>query len=129
MSRTLEETIGSITLRPAQKVAERQQEQSAVSKPVWFSQTGKPDSEYPYAKYLPTFDPSLKLPPLELFRHVDPGHEALKLVNPRAFLDGAEVEDVTPSFGSEVDGIQLSKLDTQGRQQLGKAQDESGEHS
>lgn len=31
------------------------------------------ESAYKYARFLPTFDPSIKLPPLEPFEHVDPG--------------------------------------------------------
>lgn len=87
-------------------------------RPQWFGETGKPASEYPYKRYLPTFDAHLKLPPLTEFQHVDPGHEALKDPEPLAFLQGATIEDLTPQFGSDVEGVQLHKLDTRGRQQL-----------
>jgi sulfonate dioxygenase len=68
------------------------------------------EDEYPYKVFLPHFDPSAKLPPLEPFEHVDPGHAALKDANPRAFLADAKVGDLTPKFGAEVEGIQLHKL-------------------
>lgn len=116
MSATLVETVGSITLTPAQKQAEQRQQKSG--KPLWFSQTGKPASEYEYQRYLPVWTQE-KLPPLQPFEHTDPGHEALKHKDPQGFLSGADVEDITPNFGSEVDGIQLSKLDSVGRAQLG----------
>ena len=90
-------------------------------KPRWWSEldeaekSGKP---YPYEAYLPTFDPTLKLEPLADFEHVDPGHQALSDAEPRSFLANASIEDLTPDFGSEVEGIQLSQLDARGRQQL-----------
>jgi sulfonate dioxygenase len=70
-----------------------------------------PQADYPYKHLLPSYDQSLKLPPLEPFEHVDPGHAALNDVNPRSFLQSAEVKNLTPKFGSEVKGIQLSRLD------------------
>jgi len=77
---------------------------------------GKP---YKYAWALPTFDPNFKLPPLQPFNHVDPGHRALKLANPTAFLDKAtSVEDLTPYLGAVVEGIQLNKLTNDERDQL-----------
>lgn len=84
----------------------------------WWSETAKEGDEYPYAAYLPTFDAHLKLPPLTEFEHVDPGHKALDDPEPLAFLAGAEVENLTPQFGTEVTGVQLHKLDERGRQQL-----------
>lgn len=72
---------------------------------------GRPSADYKYQRFLPSYDKSLKLPPLEPFEHVDPGLAALKDENPRAFLENAGVRNLTPSFGSEVSGIQLSKLD------------------
>ncbi|BEJ11631.1 hypothetical protein CspHIS471_0200910 [Cutaneotrichosporon sp. HIS471] len=86
-------------------------------KPQWFSQTGRPDSEYPYKAFLPTWTAET-YPPLTEFEHVDPGLAAKDHVNPRAFLSHAEVEEITPRFGSVISGIQLTNLDTDGRQQL-----------
>ncbi|GAA5991185.1 hypothetical protein JCM10908_006576 [Rhodotorula pacifica] len=88
------------------------------SKLRWWSETAQPGDTYPYEHFLPIFDQSLRLPPLTPFKHFDPGHEALKHENPLAFLQDADVDELTPDFGSEVTGIQLSKLDNVGRQQL-----------
>lgn len=74
-----------------------------------------PPKDYKYARFLPSYDQNLKLPPLESFEHVDPGHEALKHPNPRSFLDGGKITNLTPNFGSEVEGIQLSRLDKAGK--------------
>lgn len=74
-----------------------------------------PPADYPYAKFLPSYDPGLKLPPLEPFEHVDPGHAALLDANPRSFLDGAKETSLTPKFGSEIEGIQLSQLDARAK--------------
>lgn len=78
------------------------------------------DPDVRYGHYLPTFDDATKYSPLTEFEHVDPGHAARKLSNPRSFLDGAQVSDLTPKFGSEVlgGGVQLAHLDAAGRQQL-----------
>ncbi|GAA5822222.1 hypothetical protein JCM3770_005856 [Rhodotorula araucariae] len=74
---------------------------------------------YKYAKLLPEWTTSLKLPPLEPFEHVDPGHQALKDPQPRSFLDGAAVQHLTPEFGTEVrDGVDLTKLDARERAQI-----------
>lgn len=60
-----------------------------------------------------------KYPPLEPFTHVDPGSRALNLPNPRAFLDNAtSVVDLTPHLGTEVRGVNLAELDSNGRDQL-----------
>jgi sulfonate dioxygenase len=58
------------------------------------SDTEEAVPEYKYARFLPHFDNSVKYPPLTDFEHVDPGHEALKLENPREFLQNAEVANV-----------------------------------
>jgi sulfonate dioxygenase len=88
------------------------------AKPQWFSQSGRPESEYPYKALLPIWDFETKYAPLTEFEHVDPGLKAKDLAEPRAFLAGAEVEELTPRFGSSVEGVQLNKLDDAGRQQL-----------
>lgn len=36
-------------------------------------QVAQDDSNYKYKRFLPSFDPSIHLPPLEPFEHVDPG--------------------------------------------------------
>ncbi|KAM0746944.1 TauD-domain-containing protein [Meredithblackwellia eburnea MCA 4105] len=76
------------------------------------------EDTYKYKRFLPSFDSDYKLPPLEPFEHVDPGHNALKDPSPQSFLEGATIEDLTPAFGSEVTGIQLHKLTNRERDQL-----------
>lgn len=73
------------------------------------------ETAYKYAHFLPSFDHDYKLPPLTPFEHVDPGHQALKDPEPRKFLEGAKVEQLTPKFGSEIHGVQLSALDERGQ--------------
>ncbi|GMK56195.1 hypothetical protein CspeluHIS016_0300350 [Cutaneotrichosporon spelunceum] len=87
--------------------------------PQWFSQTGRPDSEYPYQGLLPTWD-TKKYPPLTAFEHTDPGLGAKRHRDRRAFLAHAhtDIDDLTPDFGTEVSGLQLTELDTVGREQL-----------
>ncbi|OCF34185.1 hypothetical protein I316_04135 [Kwoniella heveanensis BCC8398] len=77
-----------------------------------------PPADYKYKRFLPTFDRETKYPPLEPFEHKDPGLAALKDPNPRAFLKGAVVNELTPKFGSEIEGVQLSKLDDRAKSQL-----------
>ncbi|KAF8971453.1 hypothetical protein BDZ97DRAFT_1242306 [Flammula alnicola] len=78
----------------------------------------KKEPEYRYAHLLPHFSQD-RYPPLTPFEHVDPGRRALSHPNPRAFLDGAtSVDELTPSLGTEVVGINLAELDSTGRDQL-----------
>ena len=79
---------------------------------------GTPGADYKYKRFLPFFDQGYKLGPLAPFKHVDPGHRALNDPNPRSFLDTAVVDNLTPKFGSEVSGIQLSRLDDHAKAQL-----------
>lgn len=74
-----------------------------------------PGPDYPYARFLPSYDQDYKLAPLEPFEHIDPGHAALKDANPREFLEGATEKHLSPKFGSEIEGIQLSKLDAKAK--------------
>ncbi|RDB28961.1 Alpha-ketoglutarate-dependent sulfonate dioxygenase [Hypsizygus marmoreus] len=72
---------------------------------------------YRYAHLLPHFSQD-HYPPLTPFDHVDPGRRALSHPNPRSFLDNATVVELTPSLGSEVQGVNLAKLDSDARDQL-----------
>ena len=73
---------------------------------------------YRYAHLLPHFS-QVNYDPLTPFDHVDPGVRALVHSNPRAFLYGAtKITDLTPKLGTEVIGIQLTRLDENGRDQL-----------
>lgn len=79
---------------------------------------GVPDPDYAYARLLPSYDHDFKLAPLEPFEHVDPGHAALHDADPRSFLKGASVSNLTPRFGSEVSGLQLSSLGVKDKRQV-----------
>jgi sulfonate dioxygenase len=72
--------------------------------------TGRPGPDYPYTRFLPSYDQNYKLPPLEPFDHVDPGHAALNDPEPRSFLNGSSITNLTPRFGTEVSGLQLSSF-------------------
>ncbi|KAK0506050.1 alpha-ketoglutarate-dependent sulfonate dioxygenase [Armillaria luteobubalina] len=83
------------------------------------SPNGKESQEtYKYARLLPVFVNN-QYPPLTPFDHVDPGHRALDHSNPRAFLDNAtSIVDLTPHLGTEIRGVNLATLDSDGRDQL-----------
>ena len=74
-----------------------------------------PQPQYPH--YLPTWDYSQKYPPLEPFTHIDHGKDAdpsFKDLLP----EGSTIQKLTPTIGSEVTGIQLSKLTPAAKDQL-----------
>ncbi|KAK7437388.1 hypothetical protein VKT23_018633 [Stygiomarasmius scandens] len=74
--------------------------------------------EYRYSHLLPVFS-STTYPPLTPFEHSDPAARALNHSNPRAFLDNAtNVIEITPNLGTEVHGVNLRDLDSDGRDQL-----------
>jgi sulfonate dioxygenase len=82
------------------------------------SEAEQKEGEYKYAEYMPTFVND-QYPPLTPFEHVDPAARALSHTNPRAFLDNAtKVVEITPFLGSEVLGLDLTSLDSDGRDQL-----------
>ncbi|KAL4957482.1 hypothetical protein BDW69DRAFT_200782 [Aspergillus filifer] len=76
---------------------------------------GHTTASYPH--YLPVWDHGEKYPPLEPFTHTDPGLSAdpsFKDLLP----EGSKIQKLTPSIGSEVTGVQLSKLSKEGKDQL-----------
>ncbi|TFK76760.1 TauD-domain-containing protein [Pluteus cervinus] len=76
------------------------------------------EEPYRYAHLVPHFSED-RYPPLVPFDHVDPGFRALRHPNPRSFLDNAtDVVEITPYLGTEVHGVQLTSLDSDGRDQL-----------
>ncbi|KAJ7708839.1 alpha-ketoglutarate-dependent sulfonate dioxygenase [Mycena rosella] len=85
----------------------------AVS-PLVLNGTPKKKSEgteepYRYAHLMPVYSKD-KYPPLQPFEHVDAGSRALSHPNPRAFLDSANVVELTPWLGSDVRGCNLAAL-------------------
>ena len=78
-------------------------------------------NRYRYESLLPYFALD-NYPPLTQFEHVDPGFRALAHPNPRAFLNNAtRVTDLTPNLGTEVQGLDLTQLDSTGKDQLALA--------
>jgi len=76
---------------------------------------GKTTASYPH--YLPTWNHGQKYPPLEPFVYVEHGLDAdptFKDLLP----EGSTIKKLTPSTGSEVTGVQLSKLNAAGKDQL-----------
>lgn len=78
--------------------------------------TGEKDVSYP--KYLPVWDTNLNYEPLEEFEHKDPGLRADPELSNLFKGDDVITSDITPKFGSEVKGVQLSKLDDKGKDEL-----------
>ncbi|KAL8655957.1 MAG: hypothetical protein Q9210_000554 [Variospora velana] len=70
-----------------------------------------------YLSYLPSWDPDEKHPPLEPFTHTEHGVNA-----DTSFPDllGPSVvrEDLTPTIGTVLHGVQLSQLSNAGKDQL-----------
>ncbi|KAJ5873428.1 uncharacterized protein N7473_013301 [Penicillium subrubescens] len=93
--------------------------QASTSKPkvrrIIEEEGGKSTASYPH--YLPVWDYGEKYPPLEPFTHVDHGKDAdpsFKDLLP----EGSHIQKLTPTIGSEVTGVQLSKLTAAGKDQL-----------
>jgi sulfonate dioxygenase len=98
------------------------------------------DTQYPnlrFSAYAPTFDPSQKYAPLEVFDFKDPGllaDEKLANLFPKGLPEsdedarasasqqlvkfGYSVKDLSPKFGTEVQGIQLSQLSDSAKNDL-----------
>lgn len=70
-----------------------------------------------YVNYLPTWDRTQTWGPLEPFEHKEHGKDA-DTSYPNLFPEGTQVTDLTPNIGSEVRGIQLSKLSDAGKDEL-----------
>ena len=85
---------------------------------LWPPEEEKQEVPYRYAHLLPHFSQE-HYPPLTPFEHVDPGRRALNHLNARAFLKNAtSVIEITPHLGTEVIGVNLAGLDSDGRDQL-----------
>ncbi|ROT42521.1 TauD-domain-containing protein [Sodiomyces alkalinus F11] len=72
-----------------------------------------------YPDYLPTWNPEQKYPPLEPFEHYDHGKDANPSF-PNLLPEGAQVNHLTPTTGTEVRGIQLSSLSNAGKDELAR---------
>lgn len=72
-----------------------------------------------FADFLPTWDPRQKFPPLEFFKHEDPGLRAdASFPNLLPKSGSQKVKRVTPKLGTEVRGVQLSQLNDAGKDEL-----------
>ncbi|KAB8297982.1 hypothetical protein EYC80_001757 [Monilinia laxa] len=72
-----------------------------------------------HPNYLPTWDHSQKYPPLQPFTHHEHGKDA-DTTYPDLLPNGVEVTHLTPTIGTEVQGIQISKLSSAGKDQLAR---------
>lgn len=71
-----------------------------------------------YKNYLPTWG-SERYPPLEPFQHRDHGLDADPTYQ-ELLAPGVITNDLTPTIGTEVTGVQLSKLSNAGKDQLAR---------
>lgn len=120
-----------------------------VNEAVTFSTTAVGDiaekfSNLKFPAYAPTYDPTEKFPPYEEFDFHDPGLDAdpdLKNLFPNGIPTatkdrlplaeqlvklGYSIDDLSPKFGSEVRGIQLSQLSKAEKDDLAKFVAERG---
>ncbi|KAF1808374.1 alpha-ketoglutarate-dependent taurine dioxygenase [Eremomyces bilateralis CBS 781.70] len=70
-----------------------------------------------YPHYLPVWDHGEKYPPLEPFEHIEKGKGADPTFKD-LLTEGFKLQHLTPTTGSEVSGVQLSKLSDAGKDQL-----------
>ncbi|KAJ5729606.1 uncharacterized protein N7483_004114 [Penicillium malachiteum] len=114
MAPSITETPASQIIVPVKADPRSIQEKPRVRR-IIDEEGGKTTASYP--NYLPTWDYEEKYPPLEPFNHVDHGKDA-----DSSFKDllpeGSKIQKLTPTIGSEVTGIQLSKLNSAGKDQL-----------
>lgn len=78
---------------------------------------GHAAAKYPH--YLPTWDRSQKYPPLQPFEHYEHGKDA-DTTFPNLLPEGTKITHLTPTIGTEVNGIQLSKLTNAGKDELAR---------
>ncbi|KAJ5226433.1 hypothetical protein N7468_007658 [Penicillium chermesinum] len=76
---------------------------------------GTTTASYPH--YLPTWNHGEKYEPLQPFDHYDHGKDADPSFKD-LLTEGSRIQKLTPSTGSEVTGVQLSKLSDAGKDQL-----------
>ena len=70
-----------------------------------------------YQNYLPTWNPAQRYPPLQPFTHIERGLSADKSF-PELLGPSVTWEDLTPTLGTVISGIQLSSLSDAGKDQL-----------
>ncbi|EON97604.1 putative alpha-ketoglutarate-dependent taurine dioxygenase protein [Phaeoacremonium minimum UCRPA7] len=70
-----------------------------------------------YPDYMPFYDPLEKVEDLGYFDHFDPGHRADPTF-PNLLANATKVVNLSPHVGSEIEGVQLSKLSSEGLDEL-----------
>ncbi|KAK4161556.1 putative alpha-ketoglutarate-dependent sulfonate dioxygenase [Cladorrhinum sp. PSN259] len=78
---------------------------------------GHTAAKYPH--YLPTWDRQQKFAPLQPFEHYEHGKDADTTFR-NLLPEGTTVTHLTPTIGTEVTGIQLSKLSNAGKDELAR---------
>jgi len=73
--------------------------------------------QYKYNAYLPVYDNSTVFPATESFEFTDKGTLAEKS-KPHLFTSGATITKLTPRIGTEIKGLQLSKLSDEQKNEL-----------
>ncbi|KAJ6157368.1 hypothetical protein N7470_004960 [Penicillium chermesinum] len=74
-----------------------------------------------YPHYLPVWDNETeRYPPLTIFEHYEHGKDADPSYPDLFPKDKAQIDEITPFIGSEVHGVQLSKLSNAGKDQLAR---------
>ncbi|KXJ87341.1 hypothetical protein Micbo1qcDRAFT_139416 [Microdochium bolleyi] len=79
---------------------------------------GENGATYPH--YLPTWNPEQKYPPLTPFEHIEHGKDADTSYPDLLPAGIAKTEDLTPTIGTEVRGVQLTALSDAGKDQLAR---------
>lgn len=83
-----------------------------------FSQRRKnPDGSPLYPGYMPFYDPLEKVKDVGTFEHVDPGHRADSGM-PNLLKHATKLMDLSPHVGTEIEGVQLSALSSEGLDEL-----------
>ncbi|KAH7153323.1 hypothetical protein EDB81DRAFT_649273 [Dactylonectria macrodidyma] len=72
-----------------------------------------------YPHYLPTWNKDQTYPPLQPFEHRDRGQDADPSF-PNILTKDAKVNHLTPTIGTEIEGVQLSKLSEAGKDELAR---------
>ncbi|KAK9777598.1 putative TauD/TfdA-like domain-containing protein [Seiridium cardinale] len=76
-----------------------------------------PDGSALYPDYLPHYDPLEKVEDIGSFEHVDVGHRADPTF-PNLLKDATKVYDLSPNAGTEIEGVQISQLSSEGLDEM-----------
>ncbi|KAF2688129.1 alpha-ketoglutarate-dependent taurine dioxygenase [Lentithecium fluviatile CBS 122367] len=113
-------TITVSAQEPTKKVAKTEVPGSAENKPKIrriIDEEPNTTASPQYPHYLPTWNHGEKYPPWEPFTHVEHGKDADPSFKD-LLVEGTKLTHLTPTTGSEVTGVQLSKLSNAGKDQL-----------